>query len=103
MSKPNPNKSVTVSPSDRWVATFMPMRQANAAMNSNQPLVGEVAADVGADREQARSDGDQPHGLPEQCPRRITGHRRPKENAGIVLLEIGAVDVWLLAAMTLPL
>jgi cellulose biosynthesis protein BcsQ len=37
LSKPNPNKSVTVSPSDRWVATFMPMRQANAAMNSNQP------------------------------------------------------------------
>jgi hypothetical protein len=37
MSKPNPNKSVTVSPSDRWAATFTPMRQANAAMNSSQP------------------------------------------------------------------
>jgi hypothetical protein len=26
-----------MSPSDRWAATFMPMRQANAAMNSSQP------------------------------------------------------------------
>jgi hypothetical protein len=37
MRTPNANKSVTVSPSDRWAAAFMPMRQANAAMNSSQP------------------------------------------------------------------
>jgi hypothetical protein len=37
MSTPNANKRVTVSPCDRWAATFMPMRQANAAMNSSQP------------------------------------------------------------------
>jgi hypothetical protein len=31
------------------------------------------------------------------------GSSAAEGNAGIVLLEIGAVDVWLLAAMTLPL
>jgi hypothetical protein len=45
------------------------------------PLVGQVSAEVGADREQARGDRDQPHGLAEQGPGRITGHRRPKGNA----------------------
>ena len=72
-------------------------------MNSSHPTGRRGCGRVGADREQARGDRDQPHGLPEQGPRRITGHRRPKENAEIVLLEIGAVAVWLLAAMTLPL
>jgi hypothetical protein len=95
MSTPNPSKSVTVSPSDRWAATFVPMSERGDEPQP-APLEGKVAAQVGAPREQARGDGDQPHGLPEQCPRRITGHRRPKGNAEIVLLEIGALDSWLL-------
>src|SRR4029453_14696435 len=37
MSRPNPNSRATVSPSDRWAAKFMPIRQAKAAMNSSQP------------------------------------------------------------------